>query len=146
MRPRWTFLLPLVLLAACTPEPRPLAFGHDACAHCRMTLSDPRYGAELVTPTGKTLPFDALECLAAYLKAHPEVEVHSLWTIDYERPETLVPLAEAQILHSPQLRSPMGANLTAFGPDADPAQITATYGGRLVTWDEAQRLAVAVHP
>ena len=33
----------LVLLAGCQPEPRAIRYGEDACAHCKMTVSDDRF-------------------------------------------------------------------------------------------------------
>ncbi|HEV8453934.1 MAG TPA: hypothetical protein VGQ24_03525, partial [Gemmatimonadales bacterium] len=54
--------------AACgSPGPRPLAFGTEQCAHCHMALADPRFAGELVTTTGKTIPFDDVGCLAKYV-------------------------------------------------------------------------------
>jgi copper chaperone NosL len=111
-------VLALALLGGCRPEPVPLRYGEDACAHCRMTVSDPRFGAELVAATGRTYPFDAVECLAAFVQAHPEVEVHSLWVVPSDAPGTLVHVEDAFFARSPAVRSPMGAGLIAFSTAA----------------------------
>ncbi len=139
---RLALLMLLALPAACTPEPRPIRYGEDTCAHCIMTVSDARYGAELVTTTGKTYVFDSIECLAGYLLQERDGtdRIHSLWVTDFEQPGTLIPAEDAVFLHSPALRSPMGMNLTAFAPTADPARLRAEHGGEILTWDDVLAL------
>ncbi len=83
-------------------------------------------------PTGKVLPFDAVECMASYLLDN-EVELHSLWVVDYAQPGALIPAKEARFLHSNELRSPMGLNLTAFNADAATRQSAA---GQWMNWNE----------
>lgn len=125
-----------VLLAACAPEPEPIRYGEDQGAFCKMTISDARYGAELVTKTGKVYKFDSVECLTGYLHAAPEAQrtIHSLWVTDFERPGTLIDAETALFLHSDRLRSPMGMNLTAFSPEAVPDVLRETYGGEVLEW------------
>lgn len=134
-------LAALLLLAGCTPEPRPIAYGEDVCAHCQMTATDPRYGAELVTATGKTFVFDAVECLAAYVENHPDLDVHSLWVSDYRDPGTLVRADEAFFVQSDRLRSPMALNVAAFRPPAVPDAVRDSLGGTLLSWDEVRTRA-----
>lgn len=114
----WVLLPAGLMLCGCTPGPQPLRYGAQTCAHCVMTLSDARYGAQLVTPTGKTYAFDSVECLAAFVRTADAAAIHSLWVTDYARPETLIRVEDALFLHGPALRSPMGAGLAAFAADA----------------------------
>lgn len=46
--------------------PHPIAWGEEPCAHCRMLVSDPRYAAQLVLPSGEVKNFDDPGCLLAY--------------------------------------------------------------------------------
>lgn len=126
------YLILLLIVAGCTPTPRPLEVGGDQCTHCLMGVSDERYGGEILMPTGKVLPFDAVECMASYL-LDTNVEAHSLWVVDYARPGTLIPVQEARFLHSNELRSPMGLNLTAFNADAATRQLAT---GQWMNWNE----------
>jgi len=58
----------ILAAAACTtPGPRPLAFGSEECTRCHMTLADPHFAGELVTTTGKVIPFDDVGCLASFV-------------------------------------------------------------------------------
>ncbi len=127
-----------VCLAACQPEPRPLQYGLDACDHCRMTLSDERYGGEMVMSTGKIYTFDSVECLAAF-RITGDVNadhVHDMHVVDYGQPGVLMHVAEARFLRSTQLLSPMGANITAFARDQDARGARDVFGGDLLTWSQ----------
>ncbi len=127
----------LALLAACEPGPRPIAYGEDVGDYCRMTIVDEGYGAELVTRTGKVYTFDSIECLAAfYLEGQvPRQEVHSLWVTDFQDPPALIRVEEAFFLHSRDLPSPMGMNLTAFSDVIRRDAVTNSFYGDLLDWE-----------
>jgi copper chaperone NosL len=124
-----------LVLAGCRARPAPIAYGRDECAWCRMTISDPRYGAELVTTTGRTYVFDSVECLAAFWLARrvPETSVASLWVADFAG-GGLVPAGTASYLRSDALPSPMGLDLTAFARAADRDAAAARHGGAGLAW------------
>lgn len=136
------FLVLVALLwTGCTPEPEPINYGGDNCAYCRMTVTDPRYGAELVTATGKTYMFDSIECLAAYVQENPDVEVHSLWVPNFRDPGTLMNLEEAFLVRSDSLKSPMSLNVAAFRENsASPEVVADSLGGTVMSWNEVRSL------
>jgi copper chaperone NosL len=70
------FLACIVALgaAACrhvADAPTAIDYDHEACAHCRMLVGDPRYAAQLVTETGDVL----------YLDEHAP-RIHRIWFRD----------------------------------------------------------------
>src|SRR5262245_64913286 len=70
-------------LAACGPPaqgPAPIAWDEEACAHCRMLISDPAFAAQLRAEDGSVESFDDPGCLLAQLgERHPrEVWFHHL--------------------------------------------------------------------
>lgn len=103
----------VLLLGACAAAgPRPIAYDRDVCAFCRMTVGDPRYGAELVTARGKVYTFDSIECLASYYLAN-RATARSLWVTVAGR---LVPAESARFRRAPRGAeggSPMGLGLSA---------------------------------
>lgn len=105
------------IIASCNdPAPRPINYGSDQCATCRMDISDPKYGAEVVTTTGKTFVFDSPECMIEFTRG-TEVDssqVHSLWVTDFINPGTLIEAHSAWYLKSDMIHSPMGLNVAAF--------------------------------
>lgn len=129
-------------LAACSPEPVPIVYGEDLCVHCRMVIMDDRYGSELVSRTGRVFTFDSIECMAAYVLAMDDTaDVHSLWVTAFDDPGTLIPVADAIFLHSPTLKSPMGANLTAFrAAELTPEAAINSFGGEVLDWAGAREL------
>ena len=114
----------LGVLAACAAtEPRPIAFGHDECAYCRMVVSDSRFAAALLTAKGRTVVFDSAECLASYYGQQQADRgrdaVQSLWVSEYDRPGHLTPARRARFLRLEGPGSPMGKGLAAFRSEAD---------------------------
>jgi copper chaperone NosL len=129
----------LLTAAACaTPGPRPLVFGADECAHCHMTLADPRHAGQVVTTTGKILPFDDVGCLATFLVTGgiaPE-ETQSVWFHDFAQPDSLLGLGAAVFLQHDTIRTPMDYGIVALrrGPATD--SLAVATGGRLLSWDQ----------
>ena len=105
---------------ACSAGPVPIEYGVDSCDYCRMQISDPRYGGELVMRTGKVLKFDSIECLASYYSGLEESSVvRSRWVSDYHNPGTLIAADEAIYIHRDGPGSPMGRGLLALAAGAD---------------------------
>ena len=134
IRPLTVLTLALTTLSACQRGPRPLVAGTDACEFCRMTVSDVRFGAELVSRTGRVHTFDAVECLALfYLDAEARDDVRGVFVSDFESGR-LLPADSALFLRGGSLRSPMGRSLAAFSPDIGDAAIVQRYGGTVIRW------------
>jgi copper chaperone NosL len=102
----------LLLMAGCTSKPEPILFGTDVCSYCKMIITDPRFGAELVTAKGRIYKYDAAECMIAHI--HEEkLEYSSLLAIAYDRPKELHLVDSLSFVQSPDYRGPMG-NTAAF--------------------------------
>ena len=135
----WVILL---LAAGCSSGPEPIRYDQDTGAFCRMTITDQRYGAELVTLKGKIYTFDSVECLAGFLLQQevPTDQVGSLWVTDFSNPPALIPAETARYLQSETLHSPMGLNLTAFSPENTAENLQNAFGGDVLRWDEVLKL------
>lgn len=48
--------------------PRPIAWGKEPCAHCRMLIGEPRHAAQVVLRDGSAKSFDDPGCLFSYLR------------------------------------------------------------------------------
>jgi copper chaperone NosL len=126
----------LFTFAGCTNGPRDIDYGKEECAHCRMTIADSRFAAELVTTRSKVYVYDAIECLAATLndKTIPEENVASIWVMRYDKPGVFIDAAKAWYLRSDLIRSPMGMNLSAFETEQQYAAVEAQADGLLLRW------------
>ena len=128
-----------LLLTGCTPQPQPIDFGNDQCQYCKMTISDKRYGAEVVTKKGKVFKYDAVECLVSSVFKDNLVdtsEVHSFWVIDFSEPGKLVDAKRGLYLQSHDLPSPMGMFLTAVADHKKMGELSALHKGDVLKWEE----------
>jgi len=131
-------LLPyaFLLLAACSVEPEPIAYGSDNCAFCQMTIVDKTHAAQLVTRKGKQHKFDAIECLVQNLPAWEPDEVEHLLVADYGNPGAMTPAKIATFLISDEIKSPMGAYLSAFSSPEAAELARKEHGGTLYSWED----------
>ena len=131
-------LVSLILLFACSKDITPLEYGKDQCDHCRMTLTDKKYGAEIITKKGKAVKFDAAECMLNYLKEKKidENEVEKYLVINLSEPGVLTDAVNATYLISPKLRSPMGEDISSFAEKNTADKYLNEFGGEVYSWDE----------
>lgn len=113
-------------IAACSrgaPGPAPLDTRNDACAHCRMAVSDAGFAAQLVAPGEEPRFFDDVGCLRDWLKAHPDLPRRARAFVADHRTKAWVPAAAATYTRGPE--TPMSSHLVAHenaaSRDADPA-------------------------
>jgi len=128
----------LVAVACAEPAPVVIHYDSDSCDHCRMTISDPAFAAQIVTRTGKVYRFDDPACLAEFLtsKRVDSSDVHSIWMNDHANPDNRVNASEAVFVVSDRIRAPMNGGAAAFGRGADAAAFQSTVGGQLRSWDD----------
>ena len=127
-----------VLMACAASTPRAIAFGAEACAHCHMSIADPRYAAVLLTTTGKTIAFDDPGCLRDYLAsgAIAADKVQGVWFHAFLEPDSVYPAADVQLVHSDTLRTPMASGLAVAHRGPSVAELEQLVGGRGQSWDE----------
>ncbi|MCC6865224.1 MAG: nitrous oxide reductase accessory protein NosL [Ignavibacteria bacterium] len=123
---------------ACSTTPDPINFGTDQCSHCKMNISEQRFGAEIVTKKGKIYKYDAAECMfnALSLGDIAYSDAAGFYVIDSANPKQLTNALEASYLISEKFPSPMGANLSAYSNKNDAAVSQTQYGGELKNWDD----------
>ncbi|MCU0400581.1 MAG: nitrous oxide reductase accessory protein NosL [Algoriphagus sp.] len=133
-------LLVTVIFAACSADPRPIAFGQDGCQHCKMTLMDPKFGAELVTEKGKVYVFDDVNCMLQYLdtpEGKDQQYKHILVT-DYELPNALIDASNAFYLKGESFQTPMASQVVAFSTYEKMEHYKSAQGGIFLAWGELQ--------
>ncbi len=138
---RFALLLLAFAAAGCrSSEPRALVAGEDTCAYCRMSITDERFGAQVVTGTGKIHTFDSIECLAGFVVTlASETRVAGVYVTDFADPGTFVAAEQAVYIIDGHVDSPMGRRLIGFAADADTTALRATYGGRVLSWPAVLR-------
>jgi copper chaperone NosL len=104
----------ILLLVSCNTKPEPFVQGKDVCHFCKMTITDTRFGGELVTTKGKIYKFDDLQCMTAYIGTGKEKKFSHSLIINFEKPNTFIDADKARFVTLPELRSPMGSNTAGF--------------------------------
>ncbi len=109
-------LAAIVVLVVLAPTrragPEPIVYGRDACARCRMHLSEPGFAGELRDAAGALAKFDDLGCLVLAL-ADGRKDTPGAWAEDHGTRE-LVPLLAATLVRGKKVTTPMGHGIVAF--------------------------------
>jgi len=136
----YTFLfgfLSALILVSCGVKPKEIDYGNDHCHFCDMTVVDKTHASEYVTKKGKAFMFDAIECMVNEInKNQNEEDLVYILVADYENPGTLVDARESAFLISKEIKSPMGAYLSAFSNREIAKATQAKHGGSIYTWEE----------
>ncbi|MEZ4965771.1 MAG: nitrous oxide reductase accessory protein NosL [Saprospiraceae bacterium] len=131
-----------VLFGQCSAGPRPINYGTDACAFCKMMLMDQHFGAEVLTKKGKIYVLDDINCLVSFQKKGglaPE-EIAGVFVIDYAHPNTLLEADRAFYIQSEQLKSPMASGVAAFASQSGIERARSQIGGEMLDWETVQDL------
>lgn len=123
----------VVFLPSAKNGPEPIAHGKDACAQCRMVISQPGYAGELRDRSGEISKFDDVGCLLISL-AGKRKETPEAWVEDFEG-KTLVPLLGATLVRS-EHPTPMGHGVVAFADPAKASAFAAAKKGKIVPLEE----------
>jgi len=129
----------LAAVAACgAPGPKPIGLGETPCEHCHMTISDPRFAAELVTTHRRIRLFDDAGCLAAYIAdgTGDAQAIRSLWVSDYLHPGIMLEAEQAHFVRSDSLRTPMDTRVVAVGRRDAADSLAQSLGGAVIAWAE----------
>lgn len=136
---RFLFLFPVLLLASCSGGYEPIHYGEDACAHCRMTIVDKRFAAEMVTAKGRAYKFDDVLCLKQYLATVPQEQNYLLFVNSFLHPDD-APLDAQKIFYLKHdfFKSPMNGNYGAFKTHAEGQQLADSLNVPFLTFDQIQ--------
>ncbi|HET7290196.1 MAG TPA: nitrous oxide reductase accessory protein NosL [Thermodesulfobacteriota bacterium] len=113
-------LLVVLSFTACRDNidtgPHVIHYGEDVCERCKMIISDKRFAAELVDQKGEALMFDDVGCMADYMKGSEKegAKPLAMYVTDFSTGEW-IDAGKAFYLLNPELKSPMGYNIAAFG-------------------------------
>jgi copper chaperone NosL len=134
-------LFAMMSFTSCSTGPEPIRYGQDNCHSCKMTLTDKRFGAEIVTKKGKVFKFDDLNCLSNYLKSGevPNENIGQIVSVDFKKTGSFVEVQKAYFLHNEAIRSPMRADIASFSDlkDLEVAKAEVA-GGKVMNWEQVK--------
>ena len=124
----WLAALAMLACAAGPPQPASLDTQNEACASCRMAVSDARLAAQLVAPGELPRFFDDLGCLATFVRAGKAPGNATAFVADH-RSREWVRADRAVYTRVPGLETPMGSALVAHSDTASRDQDAAVRTG-----------------
>lgn len=126
------------IFLSCSTKPQPFESGKDSCHFCKMSITDTRFGAEIITKKGKVFKFDDLHCLVAFIKNGTEKEenISKNLTILFEKPNNFSEVKKAVFVFSQELRSPMGSNTAAFENKDAAEKFMKGKQGEILNWQQ----------
>jgi copper chaperone NosL len=137
MKNFFLFLLTISFFTSCKVTPKEIQYGQDHCHLCDMTVVDSTHASEYTTKKGRSYPFDSEECLIWKLqKDNNEKDMAYILVADYNHPGKLIDAKSAFYLISEKIKSPMGANLSAFSSKEDAQKAQKQYGGKIYDWNQ----------
>ncbi len=130
----------VIILVSCSPKPQEINYYEDECFYCRMIISDPNFGAELVTKKGKVFKYDSAECMLNDYNEQEEEQFEHVLVTDYTQPNKLIDATNSTFLISENLPSPMGGNLSAYEKEQNAMMLQGLKGGKIHNFIEVVHL------
>jgi copper chaperone NosL len=135
MKPIFILLaITMLLSTSCKVEPADVNYGKDGCSYCKMTIVDKQHAAEIVTVKGKSIKYDAIECMINDLKSRKSEDIKIYLVNDYTDPGEFISVESATFLISESIASPMGAFLSGFSTKEAAQAVVDEQGGTIYTW------------
>lgn len=136
-------LIVTIYFTSCSNNgPEPIHYNQDACEFCKMSISESRFAAELITVKGRVYKFDDLQCLLQYQASNKELTVKNYYVGDFLKEQQLIDATTAFFVKNETLRSPMAGNTAAFA-DKETAQNYADKNRTgVTTWNDLRKTVV----
>jgi len=130
------FLFGGICLASCKQQFEPITYGHDACSHCKMTIMDKRFAAEIITSKGRAIKFDDFGCLLNWVKDEKFQDKGALiFVADFNNPGgQFLDARHALFIHNDEFQSPMNGNFAATASQTSAEKLNAGAHGQILTW------------
>jgi copper chaperone NosL len=132
------FTVFITMLAGCTPQPEAIKVGVDNCSFCKMTISDNKFGAEILTTKGKVYKFDDAHCILSFLQSkllEPK-EIKEMYLTDFAGQHSLIKTNETFLFKSDALKTPMSGNIAAFSNKDSMLKFKEQFNGSAVEWTD----------
>jgi len=127
-RYRW-FIVAAALAGCGTSELRPVElFPEDECAHCRMSVSDPKFASEIITQNGEVFKFDDLSCLDKFRKHRNDQAIAAIFVKDFETTRWL--RYEQSVIIETGIATPMGSGKIAVSGSERAAAVKQQFPAR----------------
>ncbi|MEP7263489.1 MAG: nitrous oxide reductase accessory protein NosL [Bacteroidota bacterium] len=131
-------MLPL-LIVSCNNGVKPINYGKDNCNHCKMTIVDRKFAAEIISNKGKIYKMDDLICAKGFISEQliPANEIKQVYVNNYSGTGELFEIKSMTIVHNALLQSPMGGSMAAFTSKTEAEKYIQENGGEIISLEIA---------
>ena len=138
INPALTLILISFALYSCSISPQPLKLGSDNCSFCKMTISNPRFGAEILTKKGRALKYDDISCMVSDLKENPIAaeKISAIYSVDFSSTHQLTDVKDCFFFETENLRSPMGGNIASVSNKDSLNYYLTNLQAQEISWSE----------
>lgn len=131
----------LLFMMSCAPErPKPIKLNTDNCESCKMTISNGKFAAQVLTKKGRHYKFDDVACMIRFMNENHQHEYAGCYVGDYLQDNTQIPAETAFYLQGGKINSPMRGNVAAFSNKEQADQYWDQLEADAATWEEVQNL------
>jgi copper chaperone NosL len=120
-------------------EPQPIELNVDSCDFCKMTISNSKFSAELITQKGRCYKFDDLACMIQFAQSNTVVPYRAFYVNDFLKEHQLMAVEKAYFIKGGSINSPMRGNFAAFADEANQKKMAQTYQAQLMSWSSAYK-------
>ncbi len=125
-----------LFIASCNNQgPQPLTLHKDACTFCKMSISDGKFGAELITTKGRIYKFDDLGCMFGYMASLEAESIGKIYVNDFQKNNELIEATTAWYIQNETLKSPMNGNIAAFATKEQALQYATQHDATVLSWN-----------
>lgn len=134
--------LPVILsslfISSCSTGPEPIKIGSDNCNYCKMTITDNRFAAEIVTKKGKVFKYDDSHCLFAGIadRTIDTTTIKDIYFTDFCSPHNLIKAESGFYIMSEELKAPMGGDIAAFSSIDSLRVVNKQLNGTETPWSQ----------
>lgn len=112
--------------------PRDFLLGKDQCDNCKMTITELKYAAELLTDKGRAYKFDDLNCMSMYESSNPDKAKNAKTYVIDAPSGKFLEKSKATLVKGGSIKSPMGGNTQAFQDKNAAQKAAAALGASII--------------
>lgn len=130
------FLLFSILISCTSKEAQAIKLNTDGCDFCKMTITNGKFGAEIITSKGRVYKFDDIHCMISYYRGTITTNIQSFYIHDFKQDNTLIPAETAFYVTGDAFKSPMHGNTIAVKTEEEALKLAKEFKATPVSWSE----------
>lgn len=121
-------------ITGCQPSVKPIVYGKDICAFCKMTIVDNKFAVQLVSLKGRVYNLDDMACAKNFLKSGSMAlsQLKQALVSNYNSGGHMLELNKSTLVWNENLNSPMGGKIAAFNSPAEADDFINLSGGKRI--------------